>query len=90
MTTKMRLDDPAYWMLFDGIETTPVVHSNTCYICRDSEFAQMGLPLCRKCPHCGGHVPADDDICDGCGKSDYPETLEQWQAFIPAPSEPAL
>lgn len=64
---KMKPDDPAYWMLSDGVETTPVVYSPTCYICNDPEFAQMGLPLCRKCPYCGGHVAADDSICDNCG-----------------------
>ena len=64
---KMKPSDPAYWMLLDGVETKPVVHSDTCYICRDPEFAQMGMPLCRACPACGGHVAADDTVCDGCG-----------------------
>jgi len=70
MSIKMKLDDPAYWMLFDGIETTPVVYSPTCYICNDDEFARMGLPLCRTCPVCGGHVTADDTRCDNCGLCD--------------------
>ena len=66
----MKPDDPAYWMLFDGHETVPVVYSPTCYICNDPEFAQMGLPLCRACPVCGGHIAADDTRCDGCGLRD--------------------
>lgn len=67
MSIKMKSNDPAYWMLFDGIETTPVVYSESCYICNDPEFARMGLPLCRKCPVCGGHIAADDSRCDDCG-----------------------
>ena len=73
---KTKRSDPAYRLLFDGHESTPVVYSPTCYICRDPEFAQMGLPLCRKCPQCGGHVPADDDICDDCGFCDSEPPLE--------------
>lgn len=67
MSVKMRPDDPCYWMLFDDVETTPVIYDPDCYICNDPEFARMGLPLCRKCPYCGGHVPADDDVCTNCG-----------------------
>ena len=67
MSVKMKPDDPCYFMLFDGVETTPSVYSPTCYICNDDEFARMGLPLCRKCPACGGHVAADDTRCDNCG-----------------------
>ncbi len=78
MAVKMKPGDPASWMLFDGVETTPVVHSDTCYICNDDEFARMGLPLCRACPFCGGHVPADDDICDDCGRSEW-EQIEHPQ-----------
>lgn len=70
MSVPMKPNDPCYFMLFDGVETTPVVHSQNCYICRDPEFAQMGLPLCRKCPVCGGHVAADDTRCDDCGACD--------------------
>ncbi len=66
--TKMQPGDPASWMLFDGVETTPTVYSKDCYICNDDEFARMGLPLCYACPFCGGHVAADDSICDSCGK----------------------
>jgi len=65
MSIPMKPDDPAYWMLFDGVTTTPVVYSPDCYICNDPEFAQMGLPLCRKCS-CGGHIAADDSVCDDC------------------------
>lgn len=65
--------DPAEWMLYDEYTSTPVTYNENCYICNDPEFAQMGLPLCRKCLNCGGHVPADDDICTDCGKSDRPE-----------------
>ena len=61
---KMKPDDPAYWMLFDGVESTSIVYNSNCYICNDPEFAQMGLPLCFKCLICGEHVPADDCICD--------------------------
>jgi NAD-dependent dihydropyrimidine dehydrogenase PreA subunit len=66
-------DDPAYALLSGGHTTTPVVHSDTCYICEDPEFARMGLPLCRKCPECKaaergeGHIPADDSTCTVCG-----------------------
>lgn len=73
MAIKMKPDDPAYWMLFDSVTTTPVVYSADCYICNDSEYAQMGLPLCRKCPICGGHIPADDSVCDNCGYDEYEE-----------------
>lgn len=77
MSVPMRPDDPAYWMLFDGHETTPTTHRPGCYICEDPEFAQMGLPLCSPCPYCmaradglvTGHVAADDEDCDDCGKS---------------------
>jgi len=41
-----------------------------CYICQDPEFALMGMPLCRKCPACGGHVQADDTVCWQCGLDD--------------------
>lgn len=67
----MRPNDPAYWMLFDDFVSIPVVHKAGCFICEDPEFAQMGLPLCRKCPQCGGHIPADDCVCDDCGFDEY-------------------
>lgn len=61
---KMRDDDPAFWMLNDDFHSTPTAYSPTCYICRDPEFAQMGMPLCYPCYKCGAHVPADDCVCD--------------------------
>jgi len=61
--TKMKPDDPAYWMLFDGVVSTPTVYAPHCYICNDPEYAQMGLPLCYECLVCGGHVAADEHIC---------------------------
>jgi len=67
MSIPMKPDDPAYWMLFDGVESTPVIYREGCYICEDPEFAQMGLPLCRRCPKCDGHIPADSSVCDDCG-----------------------
>jgi len=61
--------DPAYFLLHDGHTSTPIteIYRESCYICRDPEFAQMGLPLCYKCSKCGGHVAADDSVCDDCG-----------------------
>ena len=64
MSQKMKPNDPAYWMLSDGVTSTPTVYNDDCYICRDPEFAQMGLPLCYPCLACGAHVPADDPVCD--------------------------
>lgn len=66
-STQMRPRDPAYRWLIDGVTSTPTVHSEDCYICRDPEFAAMGLSLCFPCGACGGHVAADDTVCDGCG-----------------------
>lgn len=66
-------DDLAYTLLTDSFTSTPVTHRTGCYICEDPEFAQMGLPLCRKCPKCGGHIAADDSVCDDCGYDDCPE-----------------
>ena len=48
----------------------PGATSETCYICRDPDFAAYGLPLCRACPACDGHVAADDTRCDDCGLID--------------------
>ncbi len=72
MSVPMKPSDPAYWMLERGLEdpswrSKPTVYSARCYICRDPEFALMGLPLCFACYVCGGHVPADDSECDACG-----------------------
>lgn len=64
MMSKMKPGDPAYWMLDDGVTSIPTVHNDDCYICRDPEFAQMGLPLCYPCLICSAHVPADDHECD--------------------------
>jgi hypothetical protein len=30
----------------------------------------MGLPLCRPCSECKGHIAADDSVCDDCGHDD--------------------
>lgn len=71
--------DPAAWMLHDGFTSTPAVYRKGCYICEDPEFAQMGLPLCRKCPECvrqgrgDGHIAADESACSDCGYEDGPE-----------------
>lgn len=82
--TKTKPNDPAFWMLYDGVESTPIIHSPDCYICTDPEYARMGLPLCRKCPRCGGHIPADDETCDDCGLNervwDYHKSQREKQA----------
>lgn len=76
-STQMRTDDPAYFLLRDGKVSTPTVYREDCYICRDPEFAQMGLSLCRPCDVCeDGHVPADDEICEDCGAN----AREIWEA----------
>ena len=72
MSQPLKSDDPAFWMLQEGIRdeskrTKPTVYKSNCYICNDSEFSLMGLPLCYPCKSCGGHVAADDSICDKCG-----------------------
>lgn len=66
LSLPMKPDDPAYWMLHDEFTTTPVkdLFRDSCYICTDPEFAQMGLPLCYACGTCGGHVAADDEECE--------------------------
>lgn len=66
-----RPQDPAYFLLTDDFKTTPKVHRSGCYICRDMEYARMGLPLCNPCCACAakgavGHIPADDQQCDDC------------------------
>lgn len=70
--TVTQTNDPAYWLLTDENthHSTPNmgIFRNDCYICRDPEFAQMGLPLCKPCEACGGHVAADDTICSDCGE----------------------
>lgn len=44
--------------------TKTTVYNDRCFICKDPEFALMGLPLCKPCEDCGAHVPADDTVCD--------------------------
>lgn len=68
---QMKPSDPAYFMLSNSRTSTKTVHSDNCYICNDPEFAQMGLPLCTPCANCGGHVAADDTICDACGADQF-------------------
>lgn len=68
--------DPAAWMLDNPkIPRTPqTVYRAGCYICEDDEFARMGMPLCKPCPKCeGGHIAADDTVCDKCGYDLYEE-----------------
>jgi hypothetical protein len=73
MSVPMKKNDPAYGMLKKGrkdpskcsVQTAPKLAS--CYICADPEFSLMGLPLCYACEKCGGHVAADDTVCDDCG-----------------------
>jgi hypothetical protein len=74
-------DDPAFVLLLDDHTTTPVVYRRGCFICEDPEFAAMGLPLCRACPECGGHVAADDTRCDDCGADPY--EMHQFYAYHP-------
>ena len=77
MSLPMKSSDPAYWMLSDGVTTTPTVYNKNCYICNDPEFAQMGLPLCYACIVCGAHVPADDIICD----NNHIQPTDPWEEF---------
>lgn len=72
MSVPMKSSDPAYWMLSSPYFTIPTVYDERCYICRDPEFAQMGMPLCYACKSCGGHVAADDPICEACGHECFP------------------
>jgi len=69
---KMKQNDPCYFMLLQGrmnpsLRSSSDVYKKGCYICEDKEYSMMGLPLCRSCKNCGGHVAADDIICDDCG-----------------------
>lgn len=77
MSRPLQETDPAYWMLEQGrakVESgegikKSSVYNSSCYICRDPEFALMGLPLCYPCVvvtdgvQCGAHTPADDVEC---------------------------
>lgn len=83
MSVPMKSNDPAYWMLFDGHKSTPVTYREYCYICIDPEFAKMGLPLCRVCPICKGHIPADDSVCDDCSYDEF----EAYEAACVAEAE---
>lgn len=82
MSKPLPPDDPAYWMLEEGLadpskrSTQTAPHRESCYICRDPEFSLMGLPLCYACSKCGGHVAADDVVCDDCGADARPEPDE--------------
>ena len=67
--------------------TKTTVYNDRCYICRDPEFALMGLPLCKPCKHevdgvvCGAHIPADDVECDnGHTDPDYIQAMEELHA----------
>lgn len=87
--------DPAFRLLLDDFtsEHAPGVQEigleRGCYICQDPEFAQMGLPLCRKCPECvrqgrgPGHIPADDSVCDVCGHEETPADYPQPEPVLP-------
>jgi hypothetical protein len=82
MAEPLKPSDPCYWMLSDpNIYSTPdpSVYNDKCYICRDPEYAQMGMSLCYACAACGGHVPADDVECiNGHDNQElYYESLEK-------------
>ena len=64
--------------------TKTTVYNDRCYICRDPEFAMMGLPLCKPCTfvvdgvECGAHTPADDVECDeGHTAPEYEAYMEE-------------
>lgn len=72
MSVPMKPSDPAYFLLERGLKdptqrSKTTVYKEGCYICEDPEFSLMGLPLCQPCSKCGGHVAADDSVCDACG-----------------------
>lgn len=73
MSMPMKPSDPAYCLLEEGRRDPSKRSRQTapkregCYICEDPEFSLMGLPLCRACPACGGHIAADATVCDDCG-----------------------
>jgi hypothetical protein len=72
----MHPSDPAWNLMADNVTTTPdpLIYRKSCYICTDSDYARMGLPLCYACPKCQmGHIAADDTTCDRCGHRDTPD-----------------
>lgn len=84
MSVPLKKTDPAYWMFEQGLSdpskrSTSTVHKDGCYICEDPEFSLMGLPLCYPCVKCGGHVAADDTVCDVCNYEDGPDETEDVQ-----------
>ena len=73
MSIPLPKNDPAYFLLERGrkdpSKRSPIsAYSPKCYICNDPEFSMMGLPVCQPCLKCGGHVAADDSVCDLCGE----------------------
>ena len=66
--------------LYPEWQAKPAVYSDTCYICRDPDYARYELPLCRACPFCGGHIAADNNICNECGRDEW----ELWDGEIAA------
>lgn len=77
-------------MLYDDPYTSSTnVYDDRCYICRDPDFARMGLPLCYPCPECKtksdgkilGHIAADDTECSVCGFDSYDEEEMMNDAF---------
>jgi hypothetical protein len=96
MSVPLRADDPAAWMLSNGMAEqwaiatgqiraedakwiTPThddIYRESCYICRDPEFALMGLPVCKPCVKCGGHLAADDEVCEN-GHNNNPHCEEE-------------
>ena len=70
MSVPLKSNDPAQFLLQNpNIYSVPNddIYNPDCYICRDPEFAQLGMPLCFPCSECGGHIAADDTVCDDCG-----------------------
>lgn len=71
-TPRIGPHDPARSLLSDEFKSTPKVYRASCYICKDMEFARLGMPLCNLCCACAsldkeGHIAADDQTCDDCG-----------------------
>ena len=89
---KLTPAEAGLWL--DGYTSTSTAeHDPNCYICRDPDFARMGLPLCNKCDQCSkrgeplrpGHIPADDSTCTICG-TDYHDTPE-YEAYASKQNE---